>query len=54
MKLLKYNLSILLCLAAIFFIACDSDDETRNRLLSSRKSETNLSLLTPEQSSVSL
>lgn len=28
MKLLKYNLSILLCLAAIFFIACDSDDET--------------------------
>ena len=28
MKLLKYNLSILLCLTAIFFIACDSDDET--------------------------
>ena len=28
MKLLKYNLGILLCLTAIFFIACDSDDET--------------------------
>ena len=28
MKLLKYNLSILLCLTAIFFIACDCDDET--------------------------
>lgn len=28
MKLLKYNLGILLCLAAIFFIACDSDDDS--------------------------
>ena len=27
MKLLKYKLGILLCLTAIFFIACDSDDE---------------------------
>lgn len=24
MKLLKYNLGILLCLTAIFFIACDT------------------------------
>lgn len=27
MKLLKYKLGVLLCLTAIFFIACDSDDE---------------------------
>ena len=27
MKLLKYNLGILLCLTAIFFIACDSGYE---------------------------
>ena len=58
MKLLKYNLGILLCLTAIFFIACDSDDETiqqnRNRLLSSRKSETNQSLLIRAQNSVFL
>ena len=32
MKLLKYNLGILLCLTAIFFIACDSDDETIQQL----------------------
>lgn len=28
MKLLRYNLGILLCLTAIFFIACDNDDES--------------------------
>lgn len=28
MKLLRYNLGILLCLTAIFFIACNSDDES--------------------------
>lgn len=28
MKLLKYKLGVLLCLTAIFFIACDSDDES--------------------------
>lgn len=28
MKLLRYNLGLLLCLAAIFFYACDSDDES--------------------------
>lgn len=28
MKLLKYKLGVLLCLTTIFFIACDSDDES--------------------------
>lgn len=28
MKLLRYNLGILLCLTTIFFIACDNDDES--------------------------
>ena len=54
MKLLKYNLGILLCLTAIFFIACDSDDETIQQNPKPTIKFTKLSLLIRAQNSVFL